>query len=113
VGRINDNTMNIRWLTDERAAAFRLSPQGIERKVVHLELNLGLRRIEVLRLGLGIGDIETGRMGENEIMILGKGEKWRSINWDPDTAAILSDWLERIRICQVDLHIASHEWSWA
>jgi len=94
VGRINDNTRNIRWLTDERAAALRLSAQGIERMVVHLELDLGLRRIEVLRLGLG--DIETGRMGENEIMILGKGEKWRSINGDPDTAAILADWLERI-----------------
>jgi len=94
IGKINDNTRNIRWLTDEQAAALRFSAQGIERMIIHLELDLGLRRIEVLRLKTG--DIETGRLNRNTIRVHGKGAnggKWRTINWHPDTPAELEGYL--------------------
>jgi hypothetical protein len=38
------------WLSPEMAHRTMEMAEGMERIVVHLELNLGLRRIEVLRL---------------------------------------------------------------
>lgn len=67
---------------------------GIERILVHCELDLGMRRIEVIRLK--VQDFKPGR--RNIILIHGKGMnggKWRQINWHPETAIILRAWLEQ------------------
>jgi integrase len=93
LGIRDDVTRNVRWLEDEQAAALRFSAQGIERMIVHLELDLGLRRIEILRLKLD--DFHTGRM--NTILVHGKGAnggKYRQINWHPDTPGELEAYLD-------------------
>jgi integrase len=84
---------NVRWLSHEEACAIRDSAIGIERMVVHLELDLGLRRIEVIRLGMSC-------FQKGSILIHGKGRnggKWRKINWHPDTASILDEYLREHR----------------
>ncbi|MEM3059256.1 MAG: site-specific integrase, partial [Methanomassiliicoccales archaeon] len=84
---------NIRWLTDEQAALVRLEARGIERIIVHLELDLGLRRCGVLNLKLK--DFYRGR--QNTIHVLEKGRnggKPRIIPWDPQTEMYLAEYLE-------------------
>ncbi|MFP4546321.1 MAG: site-specific integrase, partial [Methanomassiliicoccales archaeon] len=88
-----DCTRNIRWLTDEEAGNLKLNAQGIERMIIHLELDLGLRRVEVLRLK--VNDFQTGRM--NTILVHGKGRnggKYRQINWHPDTPTELKGYMK-------------------
>lgn len=83
---------NADWLSDEQAAFVRTVGVGIERMVVHLELDLGLRRIEVLRLKTS--DFKTGR--ENRVHVLGKGRhggKPRDVLWHEDTAVELAAYL--------------------
>jgi len=83
---------NIRWLTDEEATAVRLNAVGIERIIVHCELDLGMRRVEVLRLK--VNDFHSGRV--RQIYIHGKGRnggKFRQISWHPETARILDEYL--------------------
>ncbi len=90
----NNLVRNIRWLTDEQARMVRESAVGIERILVHCELDLGMRRIEVIRLK--VQDFKPGR--RNIILIHGKGMnggKWRQINWHPETSIILRAWLEQ------------------
>ena len=79
---------NADWLGDDEARLVRTSVEGIERIVVHLELDLGLRRIELLRLK--VSDFKSGR--ESAVHVLGKGRnggKPRDVHWHPDTAAEL------------------------
>lgn len=83
---------NIRWLTDEEATAVRLNAVGIEKIITHCELDLGMRRIEVLRLK--VSDFHSGRV--RQIYIHGKGRnggKYRQISWHPETARILDEYL--------------------
>ena len=83
---------NANWLSDEEAIHARASAEGIERIVVHLELDLGLRRIEVLRLKPS--DFKSGR--EDLVHVLGKGRnggKPRDVHWHSDTAAELQGYL--------------------
>lgn len=63
-----DERWRVDWLTPEQAMKVLEAAQGIERIVVHLELNMGLRRVEVLRLK--VTDIQLGYMN-----ILGKGRQ--------------------------------------
>jgi len=66
--------------------------EGIERIIVHCELDLGMRRIEVLRLKTS--SFQTGRT--NTVLIHGKGRnggKWRDIEWHPDTPQELEAYL--------------------
>lgn len=84
---------NADWLSDEQAQYVRLKGQGIERILVHCELDLGMRRVEVLRLK--IDDFRTGR--DNNIGVLGKGRhggKPREIGWHEDTASELESYLK-------------------
>jgi len=70
--------------------------KDIERVIVTLELDLRMRRIEMLRLK--VSDFSSGRI--NSINLLGKGRnggKHRRISWDVDTARILSDYLTNYR----------------
>lgn len=85
---------NIRWLQDEEAGVVRSTAEpGIERMVVHCELDLGMRRCEVLRLK--VSDFQSGRA--RQIFIHGKGRnggKFRQISWHPQTELVLSEYLE-------------------
>lgn len=87
---------NIRWLDEGQAALIRANADGHARMIVHCELDLGMRRIEVLRLK--VSSFQRGRI--NKVMIHGKGRnggKWRSINWHPDTGKILEDYIRYVR----------------
>lgn len=87
-----DNRIHVDWLTPEEAIRLMETGRGMERILVHLELRLGLRRIEVRRLRMS--DIE-----DNAIHVHGKGRgggKYRTIAFAPDTRAELQ-YLEEIR----------------
>ena len=86
---------NANWLEDHEAMILKQQARGIERMIVHCELDLGLRRIEVLRLK--VEDFRTGRA--NSIRVHGKGRhggKERIIPWGKDTPGELEAYL-RIR----------------
>lgn len=96
IGYGNLEPTNIRWLEDDQARLVRAAAQGIERMMVHCELDLGMRRIEVLRAK--VSDFKTGRI--NTVHIHGKGRnggKHRTINWHPETGTILWEYLEGYR----------------
>jgi len=79
---------NADWLSEEDAMVVRRDAKGLECIVVHLELDLMMRRIEVLRSELR--HFESGRTGI--VRVKGKGRhggKERSISWHPDTAGVL------------------------
>ncbi len=83
---------NADWLKDHEAMVLRELSQGIERMIVHCELDLGMRRVEVLRLK--VSDFRTGRT--NSIKVHGKGRhggKFREIPWHPDTPFELEGYL--------------------
>jgi len=83
---------NVRWLEDHQAMTLKMAGEGIERIIVHCELDLGMRRIEVLRLKAS--SFQTGRT--NTVLIHGKGRnggKWRDIEWHPDTPQELEAYL--------------------
>ena len=79
---------NADWLSEEDAMVVRREAKGLERIVVHLELDLMMRRVEVLRSEPR--HFESGRKGL--VRVKGKGRhggKERSIYWHPDTAEVL------------------------
>lgn len=81
-----DTRTHVTWLTPEQAVRLTEAAEGIERIIIHLELNIFMRRIEVLRLR--VQDIGLGY-----INICGKGPhggKWRTNPFHPDTNAELS-----------------------
>jgi integrase len=60
--------------------------------IVHFELDLGMRRIEILRLTTS--SFQTGRNRTNKVLIHGKGRnggKYRQISWHPETPTILEE----------------------
>jgi integrase len=86
---------NADWLEDHEAMILKQESRGIERMIVHCELDLAMRRIEVLRL-----KTESFRSGRaNSIVVHGKGRhggKWRTIPWAKNTPGELEAYL-RIR----------------
>lgn len=89
------STERVRWLENEQAMALKLEARDLERMIVHCELDLGMRRIELLRLRPS--DFQTTR-SKREVHLLGKGRnggKPRSIPWHPDTANMLKECLDR------------------
>jgi integrase/recombinase XerD len=93
IGFGNIQTKRVRWLTDEQTKTVKLNARGVERMILHCELDLGMRRIEMLRLK--VSDFSSGRI--NSISLLGKGRyggKPRMINWHPDTPGALEEYLE-------------------
>lgn len=92
-----EESSNIKWLSEEEALKLRTESRGIERMIVHCELDLCMRRIELLRLK--VGDFKKERFG-GSIHIHGKGRnggKHRNIAWDLDTERILNEYLESYR----------------
>lgn len=76
---------NADWLGDGEAMLVRESARALERIIVHCELDLGLRGIEVLRLKTS--DFRTGR--QNSVRVHGKGRnggRFRGIPRHPGTA---------------------------
>lgn len=88
-----------RWLTKAQAQALVREAQGVERMIVHLELRIGMRRIETLRITPR--DFRGGL--SPEVRILGKGNKVREVPWAGDTAPELGYWmtLRDARIAEV------------
>ena len=76
-----DERIHVDWLSLEEARRLMAEAKGIERIVVHLELCIGLRRCEILRLR--IGDVGAGSFS-----VLGKGRmggKPRTVPFYPGT----------------------------
>ncbi len=85
-----DGRINVHWLSLNDARRIEQEANGFERLVVHLELHIGLRRIEVSRLN--VSDIQLGYFN-----ILGKGRrggKWRQNPFDMETNAELAYFFE-------------------
>jgi integrase/recombinase XerD len=85
-------TTRVRWLEDEEAMHLKAIASGIDKMFVHCELDLGMRRAEML--GLKVEDFKSGH--QRSIHVLGKGRnggKHRDIPWHPDTPGILEEWL--------------------
>jgi integrase len=86
----------VRWLNDDQAMLVRAKAEGIERMIVHLELDLGMRRIELLRLKTG--SFSLGRI--NTIQVHGKGRnggKHRQISTHVDTATFYNEYIRDVR----------------
>ena len=91
-----DRRIHVDWLTPQEAVQVMELTEGIERIIIHLQLCLGLRRVEVLRMK--VSDISLGYVN-----ILGKGRlggKRRTSPFHRDTAAELS-YYHRIREAQI------------
>jgi len=81
-----DARTHVDWLTPYQAMQVMEAASGIERIVVHLELCLGLRRVEVLRL-------RVKDLGLGYVNVLGKGRqggKPRTLAFHPRTLSELS-----------------------
>jgi len=73
--------LSVKWLPPEQCVKLLDSAEGMERPIVHLELLLLMRRVEVKRLT--ISDVNV-----NAIDVRGKGRgegKWRTLPWARDT----------------------------
>ncbi|MDH7509374.1 MAG: site-specific integrase [Methanomassiliicoccales archaeon] len=90
--------MKVDWLTPEETLRILDAARGVERIVVHLELRLGLRRVEVKRLKCSdIQYVWAGGECLGYINVHGKGRgggKWRTIAFAPDTEAEVKAWEE-------------------
>jgi integrase/recombinase XerD len=89
IGWPQDMRIHANWLEPEEAIAVRNVAEGVERVIVHLELDLCMRRIEVLRL-------RPEDFKGDRISVLGKGVqggKWRTVRYHPQTREIIGEWL--------------------
>ncbi len=95
LGWPQDMRTNVDWLEPEEAKALKSSVEGMARVVVHLELDLLMRRIEVRR-------VMCHDFGGAYVNVLGKGRnggKWRTVHYSRDTKEIIGEWLlERRKI---------------
>lgn len=90
----NTSPTNIRWLEDAQANKVRMYAQGDTKMLVHCELDMGMRRVEVLRLK--VTDFLPGPVWR--VNLLGKGRnggKPRQIACHPETPQVLEEHLER------------------
>ncbi len=97
-----DGRVNVDWLSSQEAVAMlEAARPGIEQLVVHLELRLWLRRIEVQRMTpediqeMRMLDPETEEEFDGFIHIHGKGRaggKWRTLPYAPETKDILREY---------------------
>lgn len=108
IGWPAETRTNIDWLTPAEAIRmYRAALPGVERLVVHLELRLWLRRIEVRRLTPR--DVLSGMFS-----VHGKGRgggKWRHRAFAPDTMAVIMEY-EQQREEMLERGRAAHENSW-
>ena len=89
--------VNVNWLEPWEAMLVKQEAKGVEKVIVHLELDLCMRRVEVVRL--------TPKSFHGSVVdIHGKGRnggKWRTVNTHRDTKEIVG-WMmmERRRLIQ-------------
>lgn len=80
---------NAKWLSDEEGLMLLDAARDpLEKMLVHLELRLMLRRVEVIRLT--VKDVEM-----NILKVRGKGRlggKWRTLAWAPDTLSVIQEY---------------------
>ena len=72
---------NVDWLTEEEAVRMIDAAEGWERIVIHFELRLWMRRIEIIRM-------KESFIHEGMLNVHGKGRgggKFRNLAWGPDT----------------------------
>jgi len=100
-----DSRIHVDWLTPKQSQEVMDAATGLERIILHLELNLGMRRVEVIRLRLK--DIGPGYININ-----GKGRqggKRRTNPFHPNTEAELEEYLrlrnKEIKIARDDATI--------
>jgi integrase/recombinase XerD len=95
IGWPQDMRTNVDWLEPEEAKALKSCVEGISRVVIHLELGLLMRRVEVIR-------VKCENFGGACMNVLGKGKnggKWRTVHFSKDTREIIGEWLlERRKI---------------
>lgn len=86
-----DMRPNVRWLTQDQAISLLEIPKSpAQELVIHCELCLGMRRVEVLRL-------TTASFTGTYVLILGKGPqggKPRMMPYHRDTARVLARYME-------------------
>ena len=86
------------WLSEEDYKTLMTAPMTpLEEIVIHLELCLGLRVVEVCRLDLEDIHYDEDK-GKRSVSVRGKGKgdgKWRSVPFHPDTEAVLGRWMRR------------------
>ena len=92
-----DDRPNVDWLSDEECIRLMQAPKTpLEEVVIHLELCMGLRVSEVVKLR--VGDVHfSDDPRKRSISVCGKGRgdgKWRTIPFHPDSERILRMWLE-------------------
>jgi len=81
IGWPQDARVNVDWLSEEEAILMLDAARGVERIVIHLELWLWLRRVEVLRL-------KSKEIQDGFLNVHGKGKfggKWRTIAFAIET----------------------------
>ena len=87
---------NVNWLSDEEADhLMKMDKTPLEEVVIHLELCLGLRVVEVCRLRLmDIHFDNDPRKCYVSVRGKGKGDgKWRSIPFHPDSRKVFENWI--------------------
>jgi site-specific recombinase XerD len=84
-----DMRPSVDWLTQDEAQKLIDCPKTpMQEMVIHLELCMGLRRIEVARLRLS--DIDLKR---KYVTVTGKADKLRLVPFHPDTGTVLSHYM--------------------
>lgn len=90
-----DMRVNADWLEDEQYEALMTEPKtALEEMVIHLELCMGLRNVEVCRLRLN--DIyDTGPKAYINVRGKGRGDgKYRTVRFHYLTKEVLARWLD-------------------
>ena len=85
-----DCRQHVDWLSPEQAVTLLSSVKGFEQMVIHLELCIGMRRVELVQLKAS--DIKDG-----VVQILGKGRmggKPRTNPWHEQTGEVLAAYLK-------------------
>ena len=92
-----DDRPNVNWLSDEDyLTLMTASKTALEEVLIHLELCMGLRVSEAIKLR--VGDIHFSNDPQKQsISVCGKGRgegKWRTIPFHPDTERVFRRWME-------------------
>jgi integrase/recombinase XerD len=88
-----DTRPNVDWLTEEEVIRLLRAPMSpLEDMVIHLESQMGLRSVEVIRLRVQDVYLESGYI---DIRGKGQGEgKWRRVPIPKGSASVFIRWME-------------------
>lgn len=78
------------WFSRKEAVALLDAAQGPENPLIHLELRLMMRRLEVRRLTM-----QETMVGAMDVHGKGRyGDMWHTLAWAPETLGMLLQWKE-------------------